>query len=135
MANDHDEVIQLYKEPMKALAHVFLYGANDQFEEIGRMWQRMKMQRKDNKPLSEKLSFTIRGLIEFVHSERFEAYADQFDQDPARMRRAMLEKLAGEEKTCPKCEKTGRVLYQFGFRKIGERLFVQSWCLRCRNKQ
>lgn len=135
MANDHDEVIQLYKDPMKAWAHTFLWSTNEQCEEIGRLWQKMKLQRKDEKPFGESLSFQLQGLIEFLYSERFEAYADIFEQDPGRMRSAIFAKLAGEEKECPKCKKVGRVIYQFGFRTSKGRLFVQSWCQKCRNKQ
>ncbi len=134
MANDNDEVIQLYKDPIKAFAHVFLLSTNQQVEEIGRMWQRMKQQRKDDKLAKRKPFFTIEGLIEFLYSERFEEYAQLFDQDPKRMRSRFFAKLAGEEKECLKRGKVGRIVYQSGYRKIGDKLFIQSWCLSCRNK-
>jgi hypothetical protein len=136
MANDNDEVIQLYKDPMKAFAHVFLLSTNRQVEEIGRkLGRQQQRQRKKLPSLSDTLKFTLEGLIEFLYSERFEEYAEMFDQDPARMRSRFFTKLAGEEKVCPKCKKTGRVFYEFGYRKIGDKLFVQSWCQECRNKR
>jgi hypothetical protein len=67
MANDNDEVIQLYKDPMKAFAHVFLLSTNRQVEEIGRkLGRQQQRQRKKLPSLSDTLKFTLEGLIEFL---------------------------------------------------------------------
>lgn len=133
MANDHDEILQLYKDPMKAFAHQYLWDLNDDVERIGRQWQKMKRQRKAHKPLNKALSFALTGILELLWSERFEEYSWMFEQDPSRMRKRLIEKLAGDEKTCPKCGDVGRAGEKFGYRRVGDKTYVQPWCRQCRS--
>lgn len=102
----------------------------------GRDWLRDNPKKKASKNFVPKVYRELQERVEWIYSDQFAVWCDEFNIDLDKARELFLRLLAGppNQKQCPRCKDHGDIEKMFGYRKSRGKLIQQSYCRTCRNK-